>query len=227
MSPSASAANMATCRSRTPSRRTQAIQAHLMKQRGEVGGALLKFDAILPTPRRKQSRLGVRLRRVSDGKLEVVTAGDENDAVRPGCIAEWNKLHANRSQTKLRIIPGDRITAVNHSLDYISMLEELDQASHMTLSIERDEPGVLTPMPDRFEQKTQPVKKLKEEDLARQRLEASRKRQLLPPLPHIKTGSRKPSITSIGEGSMSEGSTREPTPRKDAPESPWTPCSDC
>jgi len=177
-----------------------------MKQRGELGGALMRFDASLPTPRRMTGRLGVRLQRVSDGKLEVITGPDENDVARPGCVAEWNKLHADYSQTKLRIRPGDRITAVNHSPDYMSMLEEIDQAPRMTLSIERDRPGVMQPAQPVSESKVQTVKKI-EEGLAS-------RRPLLPPISPIKTGTRRPSFNSI-----SEGSTREPTPRKDDSES--------
>jgi len=135
-----------------------------MKQRGELGGALVKFDAALPTPRRRQSRLGVQLQRIPDGKLEVASAADENDFVRPGCVAEWNKKHTNQSQAKLRIRPGDRIIAVNQSPDYISMLEEIDQAPRMILSIEREIKSKTSAECGRLEAEAQAYQKQKQAD---------------------------------------------------------------
>lgn len=189
-----------------------AAQAELLKRRGQLLGALDSFDAGLPTPRRTQRRLGVQLQRISNDKLVVASAADENDVVRPGCVAEWNKLHnvMDHLEAKLRIQPGDRITAVNHSPDYISMLEEIDQAPRIVLSIERDRPGVLAPVPSHSTSRH--VDSCKSQDLPilpQQPVEEVHiRRSLLPPLPPVKTqfGSRRPSI--------SEGSTREPTPRK-------------
>lgn len=197
---------MARNRSRTPV--TPVIpasprQAQLLQTRGELQGALLKFEACLPTPRRTSGRLGVKLNRIDDDKLEIATAADENDVVRPGLVAEWNKQQAKHAHQRLRIRPGDRITAINHSPDYISMLEELDQAPHVTLSIERDRPGVLLPgfRPGGLSLTSQSRPSEKSDGL-------SSRRPLLPPLPPVKCekpGARRPSI--------SESSTREPTPR--------------
>merc|ERR1711871_1551369 len=84
--------------------------------------------------------------------MGVATAADENGVdtiVRPGLVNHWNKLQTEQAQPKLRIQPGDRITAVKHSSEYKNMLEQLGKAPRLTLSIERDrEHGVLTPVPN-------------------------------------------------------------------------------
>lgn len=176
-------------------------QADLLQRRGDLAAARDRFNACLP-PRRghrlaRHNRLGVRLDFVSDDKqqckLEVLTAGDETEAVRPGVVDNWNKLRTEQAQPKLRIIPGDKITAVNHSSE--RMLEQIDTASHMTLSIERDRPGILIPLPS-----------LPSISQSRHR---SSSRPSLPRLPSMNCDKRKLSL--------SECSTRESTPRSRGP----------
>lgn len=152
---------MAKCDGRSS---TPVTQAELLMKRGDFGDAVHKFNAHLPTPKRRHRSarhnvLGVRLDKVADDvtqqlKLEVKSAAGQNwsqvesDVVRTGLVAQFNKLQS--AQDKLHIQPGDKITAVNHSSDCANMLEQLhpkpnDEALKVTLSIERDRPGVLVP----------------------------------------------------------------------------------
>jgi len=183
--------------------RTPPAQAELLQKRCELGQALDRFDACLPTPRRTHSRLGVQLNRVSDGKLQIATSADENDIVRPGLVAEWNKLQDKHLQSK-RIQQGDRIAAVNHSPDYFRMMEELDQAPRITLTIERDRPGVWMPMAN-LSATSQSWRPKSIDGL-------SSRGPMLPPLPPMKC--EKQHGFGSGTSSISEGSTREPSPRK-------------
>jgi len=188
-------------------------QAELLQKRCELGQALDSFDARLPTPRRTHDRLGVQLNRVSDDKLEITSAADENDVVRPGLVAQWNKLQDKldkHQQSKLRIKPGDRITAVNHSPDYMGMLEQLDQAPRVTLSIERDRVGVLTPIANLSAASQSRPPKLTDGLSSRRPSELT----MLPPLPSVKCDNCR---SGCSMPSISEGSTREPTPRKLSP----------
>lgn len=154
----------------------------------------------------RHSRLGIRLDRIFNDKqqvnLKVATAADENGVdtiVRPGLVNHWNKLQTEQAQPKLRIQPGDRITAVNHSSEYKNMLEQLGKAPRLTLSIERDrEHGVLTPLPN--------LSSAHQKHPASQIDGLASRQRSLPSLPPMKCDKHKLSI--------SECSTRESTPRK-------------
>eukprot|EP00746_Dinoflagellata_sp_MGD_P138519 gnl/MRDRNA2_/MRDRNA2_72159_c0_seq2.p1 gnl/MRDRNA2_/MRDRNA2_72159_c0~~gnl/MRDRNA2_/MRDRNA2_72159_c0_seq2.p1 ORF type:complete len:236 (+),score=7.60 gnl/MRDRNA2_/MRDRNA2_72159_c0_seq2:187-894(+) len=213
-------------------------------KRGDFGDAVHKFNACLPTPRRshrsaRHNVLGVRLDKITDDftqqvKLKVVPAVGqdwsqvESDVVRPGMVAQWNKLQ--NGQDELRIQAGDNITAVNHSSHSANMLEQLrpksnQETAHVTLSIERDRPGVLLPqLPSPLARPSRP--------LSRPAKSLPSKRQTaLPPVLPMTCEKRKPSISECSTRSssrcslaLSECSTRESSRSSSRESSPrnWT-----
>merc|ERR1719387_3022363 len=197
-------------------------QADMLRLRGDLCKATNDFEVKLPSPRRVNNRLGVQLRRISDNSLEIASPALDDNKAFPSMIADWNRSNERRKEEVDRcIMPGDRITAVNDSLDYLEMLSELVYAPNMTLNMQREVPGVLKPRkmsnhradspgspasPARPNQDTANLPKSQFTRAGASALAARRGIPSLPPLPDggVSGKSLKPS--------SSEASTREPTP---------------
>merc|ERR1711879_257904 len=100
------------------------------------------FEARLPTPRRAKHRLGLKMQATADCKWQIESKLPKS--TRPSMVEEWNQKR-KRLNPELCIEPGDRIVAINGTMDCAGIVEKLASSPRMTIKVEKDDPQLLAP----------------------------------------------------------------------------------